>query len=163
MNRALVRWLLRTYPPAWRERYGEEFADLLHASPGGMRTISDVLLSAFCERWSRPPHEGLAMSEYPGSILALSKQPSAFVPMAMSIAALGLVLVALARFGIPPPHTDEGAVAHTWQLLMVCQGIGIAWFAVKWLPQTPRLVLGVLMVQVVLAVAAMAPVYVLGL
>lgn len=163
MNRALARRLLRTYPPAWRERYGNEFEDFLHASPGGLRTILNILRSAICEHGCPPPNGGLVMSEYPGSILALSKQPSAFVPMALSVAALGLVLVALGRFGLPPPHADEGALAHTWQLMTVCQAIGIAWFAIKWLPRRPRLSSGVLVIQVALAVAAMAPVYLLKL
>jgi hypothetical protein len=54
------------------------------------------------------------MSECPGSILSLSKQPTAFLPMAMSIAALTVVLVSLAGYGVPSPHADEGAAAHTW-------------------------------------------------
>lgn len=163
MNRTCARWLLRAYPPAWRERYGEEFADFLRAGPGGVGAIFDVLRSAFREHGSPPPNGGLVMNEYPDSILALSKHPSALVPMALSVAVLSVTLVALARFGLPPPHADEGTVAHTWQLLMVCQAIGIAWFAVKWLPQRPRLTSGVLIIQVALAVVAMAPVYLLGL
>lgn len=163
MNRNLARWLLRAYPHAWRERYGEELEDLLHAGPGDARTVIDVLRSALRERWSPPPQEGLIMSECPGSILSLSKQPTAFLPMAMSIAALTVVLVSLASYGVPSPHADEGAAAHTWQLLMVCQVPEIAWFVFKWLRKAPRLTLCVLGIQVALALAAMAPVYVLGL
>jgi hypothetical protein len=163
MNRTLVRWLLRAYPSAWRERYGQEFEDLLHADPGGPRTVFDILRSALRERWSPPPHAGLVMNANSGSVLSLSKQPSAFLPMAMSIAALAVVVVSLARFGVPPPHADEGATAHTWQLLMLFQVPGIAWFAFKWVRKTPRLALCVLGIQVALALAAMAPGYILGL
>jgi hypothetical protein len=49
------------------------------------------------------------MNAYSGSFLSLSKQPSAFLPMAMSIAALAVVV---ARFGVSPPHADEGATAQ---------------------------------------------------
>lgn len=163
MNRTLVRWLLRAYPLAWRERYGEELQSLLHAGPGGPRTVFDVLRSALRERWSPPPQAGLPMNGYSGSFLSLSKQPSAFVPMAMSITALTMVVVSLARFGVPPPHADEGATAHTWQLLMFFQVPAIAWFVFKWMRRRPREALGVLGIQVALAVAAMVPVYVLGL
>jgi hypothetical protein len=38
--------LLRLYPPRWRERYGEEFAALLAASPAGPRLLIDVLRGA---------------------------------------------------------------------------------------------------------------------
>jgi hypothetical protein len=163
MSRALIRWLLRVYPAAWRERYGEELEELLHAGPGGPLTILDVLRSALRERWSAPAQAGLAMNSYFGSVLSFSRQPSAFLPMAMSIAALTVVVVSLARFGVPLPHADEGAAAHAWQLLMLFQVPVIAWFALRWIRRTPRVALGVLGIQLALALAAMAPVYVLGL
>jgi hypothetical protein len=43
------RWalgLLRLYPRAWRERYGEEFAELLAAHQASLWTLVDVLLGA---------------------------------------------------------------------------------------------------------------------
>jgi hypothetical protein len=163
MNRTLVRWLLRAYPAAWRERYGPEFEDLLRSGSGGPRAALDVLRSALRERWSPPPQEGLSMSTYSGSVLSLSKQPSAYLPMAMSIAALTVLVVGLAKFGVPPPHADEGATAHTWQLLMLFQAPVIAWFVFKWIRKTPRVALSVLGIQIALALAAIAPVYILGL
>lgn len=163
MNRTLIRWLLRAYPSAWRQRYGKEFEELLQADRGGPRTVLDIVRAAFRERCSASPAADLPMNTYLGSVLSLSKQPSAFLPMAMSIAALAVVLVSVARFGVPPLHADEGATAHTWQLLMALQVPGMAWFAFKWIRRTPRLALGVLAIQVVLILAAMAPVYLLGL
>lgn len=38
-----ARWLLRLYPRAWRERYGDEFLALLEARPMGPRVVGDVL------------------------------------------------------------------------------------------------------------------------
>ncbi|GMV23469.1 MAG: hypothetical protein AMXMBFR57_34180 [Acidimicrobiia bacterium] len=46
------RWLLRMYPHAWRERYGEEFSALLEQSPTSWRTFADVVIAAGAE-WSR--------------------------------------------------------------------------------------------------------------
>lgn len=163
MNRAVARWLLRAYPPAWRARYGEEFEQLLRTGPGGPRTVLDVLQSALRERSSPLLEEPVLMTHSAPSVTALAKHPSAFVPMAMSIAALAVVLIDIGRFGVPPPHADGGTAAHLWQLLMVCQLPAIAWFVLRWLRTAPRPALGVLAVQLVLILAAMAPVFALGL
>lgn len=89
------------------------------------------------------------------------RQPSAFMPIAMSIAALVTVLYHVAVFGIAP-QADEGAAAHIWQLLMAGQLPVVAFYAVKWLPRAPETALLVLAVQGGAALAALAPVYWLG-
>lgn len=83
--------------------------------------------------------------------------------MVMSVAACALVVAGLIRFGVPALHGDEGALAHTWQLLMVCQIPEIAWFALTRLRRAPRPALKVLGIQLALALAAMAPVLLFGL
>src|SRR2546421_7708601 len=88
-------------------------------------------------------------------------QASAFIPIAMSIAALGTVLYHIAMYGIAR-EPDEGAAAHIWQLLMAGQLPVVAFYAVKWLPQAPRTALQVLAVQLGAALSALAPVYLLG-
>jgi hypothetical protein len=90
------------------------------------------------------------------------KQPSAFLPIAMSLCALATVLLHLARFGAAR-EPDEGAAAHIWQLLMAAQIPIIGFFALKWLPQAPKEALPVLALQVGAVVAAMAPVFLLKL
>jgi len=92
----------------------------------------------------------------------LLKHPSAFLPLAMSFAALATLLVHLALFGTAR-ETDEGAAAHIWQLLMGGQAPIIAFFAIRWLPQAPRRALPILALQVGAALAAMAPVFLLHL
>ena|SRR5437868_3234193 len=92
---------------------------------------------------------------------SLTRQPAALVPVAMSIAALAAVAYQIARFGVAP-QSDEGAAAHIWQLLMAGQVPIVAFYAVRWLPQEPRRALQVLTVQLGAALAAMAPVYLLG-
>jgi hypothetical protein len=96
------------------------------------------------------------------SILRLCKKPSAFVPMAMSFSALALVLGGIAMFGVVR-EADEGAVAHIWQLLLAGQVPILACFVITWLPRVPRQALSVLVLQIAAALAAMAPVYFLGL
>jgi len=92
----------------------------------------------------------------------MMKQPSAFLPVAMSLAALTLVLGHVAMFG-GAREADEGTAAHLFQLLMVAQLPIIAFFAIKWLPQNPRPALAILALHVAAAIAALTPVFLLGL
>jgi hypothetical protein len=95
--------------------------------------------------------------------LTLLKKPSACLPILMSVAALALIAGCLALYGIPPAGGDEGAVAHTWQLLMGCQLPLIGYFAWKWLRRMPRQAAPILALQAAAGVAALAPVYLLHL
>jgi hypothetical protein len=88
------------------------------------------------------------------------KHPSAFVPITMSLLALAVIVIHIARFG-PAPQPDEGTSAHLWQLLMGLQIPIIGIFAIRWLPQSPRPSLIVLALQAAAGIAALAPVYLL--
>ena len=92
--------------------------------------------------------------------LPILKRPSAFLPVAMSLAALATVLIFVAMHGTAP-QADEGAAAHIWQLLMAAQAPIVLFFAIKWVPQSPRQAVPVLALQVAAALAAMAPVFLL--
>ena len=85
------------------------------------------------------------------------KQPSAWLPLAMSLAALALVLGHAAMFGVVH-ETDEGTAAHIFQLLMAAQVPIVIFFALKWLPRLPRETLLVLALQAGAALAAIAAV-----
>jgi len=89
---------------------------------------------------------------------SIFRQPSAFIPVVMSLAALATVVIHVAMFGTAR-QADEGTAAHLWQLLMALQLPVIAAFAVKWLPLAPRQALLVLGVQFTAMVAAAAPVF----
>jgi hypothetical protein len=88
----------------------------------------------------------------------LLKAPSAFIPVAMSVAALAIVIGYATIFGVVR-QADEGTAAHLWQLLMAGQVPVVGYFAVKWLPTEPRQALLVLGLQVSAALAAMFPVW----
>ncbi len=90
--------------------------------------------------------------------VSLLKQPSALLPMAMSLAALTLVLGHAAIYGVVH-EADEGAAAHIFQLLMAAQVPLVAYFAFKWLPRVPGQTLRVLALQAGAALAAFAAVY----
>jgi hypothetical protein len=95
------------------------------------------------------------------NVSAMMKQPSAFLPMAMSLAALATVVVHVVLVGTAR-QADEGIAAHLWQLLMALQVPFIAFFAIKWLPRAPRQALLILAFQAGAALAALAPVFLLG-
>jgi hypothetical protein len=78
----------------------------------------------------------------------------------MSLAALATVFLFIASHGTAP-QADEGAAAHIWQLLMAAQMPIILYFAIKWLPRSPRQTVAILGLQVGAALAAMAPVFLL--
>ena len=88
-------------------------------------------------------------------------KPSAVIPIAMSLAALGTVVFHIVTVGIAA-QPDEGAAAHIWQLLMAGQLPVIAFYALKWLPQAPRTAIPVIAVQVAAALCAVAPIWFLG-
>lgn len=92
----------------------------------------------------------------------MMRQPSAFLPVAMSLVALAMVMAHVAIFGAVR-EADEGTAAHIFQLLMIAQVPIIAFFAIKWLPRTPRQAVWILALQFAAALAALAPVFLLDL
>jgi|SRR5947209_7613205 len=166
MNPRLARLLVRLYPRAWRERYGAEFEGVLQDGGSRIRASVNVIWSALCERVI--PTTGLTMSQYPISVITLTKKPSAFLPIVMSLTALSTIGAA-AVYGFVTGHgglvrePDEGAIAHLWQLLMAGQLPILAFFAIKWLPRAPRQTLYVLAMQAGAVLASMAPVFFLKL
>ena len=94
------------------------------------------------------------------AIPILLRKPSAFLPVGMSLAALSVVFVHIALHGTAR-QADEGAAAHLWQLLMAAQVPIIAWFAMRWLPQSLKCGFAVLALQSMAALSALAPVYLL--
>ena len=92
------------------------------------------------------------------TLLNTLKHPSAFLPIAMSVLAVALIVIHIARFG-PAPQPDEETSAHLWQLLMGLQIPIIAFFAIRWLPQSPRSSVVVLAMQAAAGIATVAPIY----
>ncbi len=90
----------------------------------------------------------------------LLKHPSAFLPVAMSLGALATIGIFIVLHGTAP-QVDEGTAAHLWQILMAAQAPIVLYFAVTWVTRSPRQALPVLALQVVAALAAMAPVFLL--
>ena len=86
------------------------------------------------------------------------RRPSGWIPVAMSLSALGIVVIHAVRYGIVH-EADEGTSAHLFQILMVAQVPVIGWFVVRWLPRERGRTLRMMAVQVVAIAAAFAAVY----
>jgi hypothetical protein len=89
--------------------------------------------------------------------VAPMKRWSALLPLAMSLAALALVLGHVAVSG-GVRETDEGTAAHLWQLLMAAQVPVVAFYAIRRLPRAPRQALLVLALQAAAVLANLAAV-----
>ncbi len=90
------------------------------------------------------------------------KRPLAWLPIAMSLAALVVVILRVSIVGVAP-DTDEGTAAHIFQLLMAGQLPVIAFFAIRWFPRDHRRASTVLALQIGTALVALAPVFFLHL
>jgi hypothetical protein len=160
MHPRIARLLIRLHPRAWRDRYGAEFLALLESSPDDLPTLADTLRSAVRERLI--PTQGGCMNSGALSFSGLVRRPSAFLPIAMSMAALALVLIHIAVYGAGR-QPDEGAVAHLWQILMAGQAPVLLWFAFHAMRRAPRPALRVIALQTGAALASLAPVFLLRL
>jgi len=160
MKLAFVRFLLRLYPAVWRERYGSEFSELLESEEVRFSTLADVIRSAISERIS--PTVGATMNQQTYPLRVVLKQPAAFLPLAMSLGALTVVVATATIFGIRR-QPDEGTPAHLWQLLMAGQLPLLLFFVIQWWVRAPRQTIYVLALQAGAFVLAAAPVFFLHL
>jgi len=159
MNPRLAHLLVRLYPARWRDRLANEFEAFLETGPGDLATAANVIASALSEHVFPTHGAGAAtMNQDPPSFAVITRQPSAFLPLAMSLAALALVLVHVAIYGAVR-EVDEGATGHLWQILMAAQIPIVAFFAIKGLPRSPKPTLKVVILQAGALLANIAAVF----
>jgi hypothetical protein len=90
--------------------------------------------------------------------IQLFKKPTAWIPILMSLAAIGMIVSHFAMQGIVH-EADEGTAAHLFQLLMVAQVPLVVAFAAIWLPRERIQALKVVALQAALVIVAVALVY----
>ena len=96
------------------------------------------------------------------TVRALMRHPTGYLPVAMSLGALAMIVWFVAVYGVVH-QPDEGAQAHLWQLLVAGQVPLTAFFAFRWLPTAGRLALIVLALQAAaIVLLAVAPLWALG-
>jgi hypothetical protein len=94
---------------------------------------------------------------------SILKLPSAWIPIAMSLAVLATFFTGIALYGVPVREADEGTAAHLFQIWLLLEVLMVAFFAIKWLPRRPMHAPTVLAIQIIAVLAACAPVYFLNL
>ena len=98
----------------------------------------------------------------PTTVRALLREPTGYLPILMSLAALATIVWFVAAHGVVHQR-DEGAQAHLWQLLVAGQVPFIAYFVLRWLPTATLHTLVVLALQVAaILLLAVAPLWALG-
>jgi hypothetical protein len=94
------------------------------------------------------------------------KIPSAFLPVALALANLSMLLgfIAWHVFSQVPivREADEGPAAHLFQLMVAGQFLIMIFFALKWLPQAPKPALRILALQIGTALLPLGLVFYLG-
>ena len=87
----------------------------------------------------------------------LIRDPTAWLPIALSVIALIDVLVFGVVFGSVAQHDrDEGTPAHLFQGVMFVAALLVVVFAVRWMPRAPREAAVVLGFQVLAAALPLA-------
>lgn len=136
--------------------------ELLQQEGYGWRAILDVGRAALAEHLRPSQEEMNAMLTYPQSVVGLVRKPAAIIPIAMSAAALVVVLAAVAFVGARP-NPDEGGLAHIFQILISGQLPFLAWFAIQRLRRDFRAALLVIGMQIGAIAVALFPVWYFGL
>ncbi len=98
------------------------------------------------------------------SKLPLLKTPSAWMPIAASVAMLAFILILLTISGVPTvPAEDEGLGARLFQIWLMFEALMIGVFAARHLPIQRKQTLIILAIQLIAVIAAASPVFILGL
>jgi len=98
----------------------------------------------------------------PVRVIDILKHPSAWVPIVIPLCFFLYIAVTISFFGIVR-SADEGAPAHLFQLWLVSEPLLLGYFAYRWLPRAPRAAATILALQTAAAVAAVFPIFYLGL
>ena len=77
--------------------------------------------------------------------------PLTWLPILLSVAALGLVAGYVAGHPVPAATGDEGAPARIFQALLLADGIGIVAFGARRIPRAPKSAAAIVALQVGLA------------
>ena len=79
---------------------------------------------------------------------SLLLKPTAFIPLLMSLAGIAMVFIHWAVVGIVP-ESDEGTLAHIFQVLMAAQIPVAVFFLLRWVDEKPKQTIQVIVLQAV--------------
>lgn len=96
-------------------------------------------------------------------MISIFKKPSAWIPIALTVAILGVFALYFAGVIPPDPVGDEGTAAHLFQIWAVLEIFAVAIFALKWVALKPKESLMILGLQILLALIPLSIVFSLHL
>ncbi|WP_155384995.1 hypothetical protein [Catellatospora paridis] len=149
MRTELIRAVLALYPAAIRERYGDEIAELLHASPTLGRDLADT---AWCALRDRLTHrsETTTMAQArtaTGTMLRLIGTPSA----------LGVLMLALmSTMGVLASMGDLYEFGNHLYATAMVLSVPPAWFFGRWMARVRSIPAAVFAVPVALGMGVAA-------
>ena len=94
------------------------------------------------------------------TVATLMRKPSAWLSLALSLVAIGLIVAHVVFVGVAP-QADEGTEARIFQVLMLLDALVIGAFAVRWLPIAPKGASAVVALQLLMAAIPLVTVAVL--
>jgi hypothetical protein len=130
-------WLVRLYPRAWRDRYGDEFQALLEQQSATVGRVADVVLGAIDAHLTAnsPERRGWWLSRIPGLMIAFGALVWAVAfaireagvgqdvtNLASILAPMGEVVVGLGILALPPLWIGA---SRTARLANVCLGVAM--------------------------------------
>ncbi len=137
-----MRLLVRLYPKAWQERYGEELQALLDERPPGPSAVLDLLLGAFDAHIHRHDFETVGTSQKGVAMSIRRIHPGLLLLMGITALVAGYALIA-SLIALLAPDPDRwagwGSVGLATASLLILIGLAVA----GWPPRA-GLVLGVL-------------------
>lgn len=95
--------------------------------------------------------------------MPLMHRLSAWLPIALTLGILSVLLLSISGVIPPDPSGDEGAGAHLFQIWLVLEFFTVAFFALIWLPRERREAAKILALQAAFALIPLAIVFSLGL
>lgn len=102
------------------------------------------------------------MQTYRASVIAMVKRPSGWVPLALSVFCVLLLIAALGLTVQVAPDApgevhDEGPLARLYQLIMLVELVLIGWFALRWASRDIKAGATVIALQVLAIAASFVP------
>lgn len=142
--RAMAAWVGRLVPSFLGPDMGD-WGRAVEAEVSGIESDREAL------QWATRA----LMGTYVQQLGRQLRRPTAFLPLLMSVASIGMVIAHVALYGVVH-ESDEGTPAHVFQLLMMAQVPIVVLFAVQRLRAAPVAAANVLLVQVATGCCAVA-------
>ena len=95
-------------------------------------------------------------------MISLLKKPSAWIPIVIPLLFFAYLVTYISMYGIVREE-DEGTGAHLFQVWLMLEPFMLGYFAIRYVPQSPKHALIILALQILAALLPISIVFSLGL